>query len=233
MHGRVFSNKRANSSLYFLASSLVWSNPSFFKNSHLYHHAKTFSEDDTEAKGVQKWGMANVFFYLTIDIPLMVKRLFYTIVNSLGFKYVNGAWLNISKAHQIAALFTLLFQTLFAMIIFYFTQNILFVVLWLLLPFTGQLINRLLAQSQHIGLIAGRELGPLKYSRSIELPKLITFLYAGMNYHAEHHLMPSMPYYNLAKASKLLVKFYGHKVIHWRKFYGFEFLPLLKSIKSN
>jgi fatty acid desaturase len=233
MHGRVFSSKYVNKALYYLSSSFTWSNPSFFKESHLHHHAKTFSKYDHESNGVQKWDMISLFFYTTIDIPSMLRRLFYTIINSFGRKYVKGKWLVISGEHQFASIFILFSQTLFGLLIYYFTLDFLFVVLWILLPFTGQLINKLLAQSQHMGLESLRDFGPLNYSRSLKLPKLIVFLYAGMNYHAEHHLIPSIPYYNLGKASVLLCEFYNHKIIDWRHFYCKDFISFLRAKKSK
>lgn len=228
MHGRVFSSKRINNFLYYFASILVWSNPSFFKISHLHHHAKTFSYDDEEAKGIRKWSLINILFLITVDLPSMVRKIFYTIVNSMGLKYTGGLWLKIPKPHQIAAALILLVQILINVAIYYFTRDIFLNILWILLPFTGQLINRLLSQSQHMGLASLSKLGPLGHSRSIRIPKLLQFLYAGMNYHAEHHLVPSIPYYNLAKASELLVKNYDHQVIDWWRFYKHDFLFLMK-----
>jgi len=78
--------------------------------------------------------------------------------------------------------------------------------LWFLLPFTGQFFNRLLAQSQHVGLDHLKEEGALSHSRTLLLPRLIEFLYAGMNFHAEHHLIPAIPYYKLPKLNALLVE---------------------------
>jgi fatty acid desaturase len=54
-----------------------------------------------------------------------------------------------------------------------------------------------------------------KTTRSISLPRWLEFLYANMNYHIEHHLYPSVPYYNLSKVSAIINKnsdyigFYG------------------------
>jgi len=225
MHGRVFSNRKINYVLHYLASILVWSNPSFFKASHLHHHSKTFSEDDLEARGIQKWCLVNLLFYATIDFPFLMRKIFYTISNSIGLKYVNGLWFKIPASHQIDSVFILLVQILIGIAIYGFTESVLFNILWILLPFSGQLINRLLSQSQHMGLSKLRELGPLSHSRSLRLPKILSFLYAGMNYHAEHHLIPSIPYYNLAKASELLVRNYDHQVVNWWQFYRYDFLP--------
>lgn len=43
-------------------------------------------------------------------------------------------------------------------------------------------------------------------SITLRLPKILSFIYAGMNYHAEHHLLPSMPFYNLEASSNVLKK---------------------------
>jgi fatty acid desaturase len=229
MHGKVFSNRRVNKVLYHLSSILVWSNASFFIESHLQHHSKTFFENDFEAKGIRNWGLVNLCFYLTFDFPAMMRKFFYTIVNSMGLKYVNRSWCKISMSHQMSAISILFFQLLIGINLYYLTDNIFYNFLFLLLPFTGQLINKLLSQSQHMGLENYRELGPLKHSRSIRLPKLFTFLYAGMNYHAEHHLIPSIPYYNLRKVSDLIVINYDHQVVDWMQFYKHEFISVLRN----
>jgi fatty acid desaturase len=230
MHGRVFSNKSVNNLLYYFASILVWSNPAFFRDSHLYHHAKTFSQDDFEAYGVQKWRAVNIFSYLTIDLALLRRKIFYTVVNAFGKKLVNGMWLNIPRSHQTAASLILLVQIAIGVIIFYISRDFTFNLLWILLPFTAQLLNKILSQTQHMGLAYEREYGPLRHSRSIRMPKLISFLYAGMNFHAEHHLIPAIPYYNLPSASEYLLGLCNYKFEDWRQFFKNDFVPILRSI---
>lgn len=228
LHGRVFSSKSLNMSLYYAASFLVWSNPVFFRNSHFHHHHETFSDSDTEARGVQNWRSLDIFFYLTLDIASMFRRLCYSLVNSFGFSYMNYRFMRLPRAHQIAATMNLVFQILIQWIIYLYANDLFYNALWLILPFTAQLINRLLAKSQHIGLSEYHELGPLSHSRSIRIPRLLSFLYAGMNYHAEHHLVPSMPYYSLPKFSRHLIERHKHKILDWRSFYSKEFFVLLR-----
>ncbi len=229
LHGRVFSNKNLNKVLYCLASFFVWSNPVFFKASHFYHHSRTFAEDDAESKGMQKWEWKDILFYLTIDIPFMTRRLFYTVINSIGFKYVDEKFYKIDKSYAIAASLTLIFQLVINLLIYYVFHDLLLNFLWIILPFTAQFFNRLLAQSQHIGLGAYCDLGPLRYSRTVHLPKLVSYLYAGMNYHAEHHLIPSIPYYNLQKLSEFLIRFHDHKIENWRFFCTRQFVNLVRN----
>jgi fatty acid desaturase len=233
MHGRVFSNNWVNRMFYYLSSALVWSNPSFFRFSHLHHHAKTFSGDDFEAKGIQQWQVKDVISYATIDIPFMLRRIFYTLINSFGYLYSDGIFRKIPKGYQQSAVLTLFIQTLITVCIYKSTGSLVLSILWILVPFTGQLLNRVLAHSQHIGLADHRDLGPLRHSRSIRLPKMLTYLYAGMNYHVEHHLMPAVPYYNLEKLSQYLVRVHGHAVEEWRPFFSSQFLKLVSRHNLN
>lgn len=231
MHGKVFSSKRINELFYLFSSSMVWSNPSFFKQAHLYHHSKTFYGDDDEGNSIQKWSGLSIFIYLTIDLLFMIRRLFYMLVNACGLKYADKKWISIPRAYQFNSIKIILIQSSLNFIIFHLTGDLLYNILWLILPFTGQFINRVLAQSQHIGLKHYRDQGPLKHSRSIRLPKIISFLYAGMNYHAEHHLIPSMPFYNLEAFSDILKKNYSHIVVDWHSFFPYQFALLIRSSK--
>ena len=44
----------------------------------------------------------------------------------------------------------------------------------------------------------------LKTTRTVYLNKLLSFLNWNMNYHIEHHLYPSVPFYNLSKLNRLI-----------------------------
>ena len=205
-HGKVFSNSNINKILYRLASYSTWNNPEFFRVSHNYHHRKTFAADDSEAINNQKWGVLPIILYIGIDFPLMFRRLFYAIINSVGLTISKGKFKRIDRKFQTNSILMIIFHFLVHFIIWKSLSTWQTNVLWFLLPFTGQFFNRLLAQSQHIGLAHLNEEGALKHSRTLLLPRLIEFLYAGMNFHAEHHLIPAIPYYKLPKLNSLLVE---------------------------
>lgn len=205
-HGRVFNSPTLNRVLYRAASYLTWNNPSFFAKAHGYHHRHTFADDDGEALSTQEWGPAALFGYITVDLPLLLRRLFYVLVNAAGFIPRDGRWSALEWTYQRDAIamlvFNLAIHAALALSLGDWRVNL----LWFLLPFTGQVFNRLLAQSQHIGLAGFKAEGPLKHSRTIKLPWLFEFLYAGMNFHVEHHLVPAVPYYRLTELNALLVQ---------------------------
>ena len=60
--------------------------------------------------------------------------------------------------------------------------------------------------------------GALKFSRTLILPKFLSFLYANMNYHAEHHFAPSVPYYNLPELHRILS---GKGIVSSKFFFDF------------
>jgi len=203
-HARVFSNQLLNKLLFRFASYITWNNPWFFERSHRYHHLKTFESNDAEAYALQNWSSAYIFFYVTIDFPSLCRRMFYVSINSLGFSFAKGSFLRLVRACQLEAVYMLTFNLIIQYIITLVFDYWIINLGWFLLPFTGQFFNRILAQSQHIGLLALKDEGPLKNSRTLTLPKLLEFLYAGMNFHAEHHLMPGIPYYNLPRMNLII-----------------------------
>lgn len=204
-HRNVFSNKLLNKIFFRISSYLTWNNSGFFENSHRYHHANTFEKNDSEGLNIQKWNKVDIFLYLTIDILLFFRKFSYALINSFGFTIFNRKFNKLNWRCQSDAILMLLFNTSMQCLIAFTFNNFIANIFWFIAPFTAQFINRLFAQSQHIGLKNLKSMGPLNYSRTLQLPKVFEFLYAGMNFHAEHHLAPGIPYYNLPKLNQILL----------------------------
>lgn len=232
-HGRVFKAKIINIFFFRISSYLTLNNSEFFKRSHGYHHVSTFAEDDAEANSVQSWSYWSIVAYNTVDFILLFRRLSYLVINSFGYVASQSGFKRLQRTVQRESIYMFLFQLLMHFLIFFVYENVVANIVWLMLPFTAQFINRLLAQSQHIGLKLFKKSGPLMHSRTIELPWLLEFLYAGMNYHSEHHLFPLVPYYNLKKVNKCLVEKRLIKSIDWKVFFFHEIWILISQNKSN
>ena len=228
LHGRVFSNSIVNKILFNICSFLTWNNPSFFRKSHLYHHSYTFDENDFESFGPSNWSFLCIFYYLIFDIPLFFRRIFYVLINSLGYKFENKLFTPINNDQKYSAISLLFFQIILQIFIYFIIHDFKYNIIWLVVPFTGQFLTRILSQAQHIGLRQYAALGTKYQSRSIRLPSLIEFLYSGMNYHCEHHLFPTIPYYNLHKISYHIEKKYNHELIDWQTFFTSKFWILVK-----
>ena len=203
LHDRVFSHRPLNAVLYTFCSALTWNNGAMFRKAHLLHHRETFSERDTEALSEQNWRVADVIAYLFIDFRLMFRRLFYALVNAAGY-YPNLTPLE--PDYKKAAQKNIVFNSLFYSVLGAMTGDLLVTTLLFSAPFTASLLNKVLAKAQHHHLGEFREEGPLSHSRTLRLPRWLTFLYANMNFHAEHHLFPAVPYYNLPRLHAALVE---------------------------
>jgi fatty acid desaturase len=67
--------------------------------------------------------------------------------------------------------------------------------------------NKILGFAQHYGLSNKKELNNYYINcRTIILPKFWSFFYSNMNYHVEHHMYPTVPYYNLKEVHSELIR---------------------------
>lgn len=112
----------------------------------------------------------------------------------------------------------------------YFGQWFL-VVLFTLAPFYAQWLNILCASTQHAGMQPN--VPDYRFCcRTMILNPFLAFLYCNMNYHLEHHMYASVPFYNLPKLRRAI----EHDVppaspglwAAWR-----EILPALRKQKVN
>lgn len=201
LHERIFSNKKWNSILYEICSILTWNNGKMFKDDHLLHHRATFSEADKEAHSEINWQLSDIARYFLIDYKSILRKIQYIFFNIFGL-YPNKQ--KLPESYKRSAQRVLFYNFLLYASIFYFSESFLLTALLFLSPFTGTLLVKILAKAQHHHLQEFKDLGPLKNSRTLKLPYLISFFYANMNFHAEHHLSPAIPYYNLPKLHKIL-----------------------------
>lgn len=201
LHRRVFSSKIINDIFYHICSSLTWNNAAMFRDTHMLHHRETFSDNDVEAHSVKNWNFIYVLEYLFIDFRTLLRRLFYVTINAVGY-YPNFTRLrsNYTRSARITLVINLvLYSSLYLVF-----HDLLINTLLLIAPFSFSVFNRILAKAQHHELSEFKDEGALKFSRTLILPKVLSFLYANMNYHAEHHFAPAVPYYNLPQLHDLL-----------------------------
>jgi fatty acid desaturase len=203
-HKKVFSSKALNSVLYRLFSYLTWNNPSYFEKSHQFHHTSTFHEDDSEIYRDFPLNVMGAARLVLLDYVSLFKRIAYAIGNAFGYEIYFGPGIRLRKMRagltaQRDAVYMLLVNALFLLGIYLATHSPAVVTMVLLTPFIGHLPNRVLALAQHAGLDDHKDESALLFSRTLVLPRPIAFFYANMNYHAEHHLLPAVPYYNLQR----------------------------------
>lgn len=201
LHRRVFSSKILNDIFYNLCSSLTWNNSAMFRDAHMLHHRDSFSDKDVEAHSVTNWSFIYVLEYFLIDVRTLCRRLYYVMINSFGF-YPNFSPLRPDFTRS--ARHTLVINLVLYFSLYFIFRDPLVTVLALIAPFSFSAFNKILAKSQHHELSKFSRDGALIFSRTLTLPKFICFLYANMNFHAEHHFAPSVPFYNLPHLHEIL-----------------------------
>ena len=205
-HGTVFSNRRLNRLLFRVFSVLSWSNYGYFELSHWLHHKYTRFDVDPESRSDDPVAWTSVPWLTTIDLPGLFRQINILVRNSFGFIPDGIAvFANVEQRRsvRVGAVTVLVFQTAFAIAAVTLRQPVL-LLLVTLGPFTFSLPKRILELAQHKG--AAHNVNDFRLnSRTVVLPKFLSFLYANMNYHVEHHLMPAVPYYRLPGFRNILL----------------------------
>lgn len=236
-HGRVFTSPLVNRVLFALVSYWTWTNPAFFADTHKFHHQNTFDPADSEGHSLQDWRFLPILAYLTVDLAALWRRLFYVLCNGAGFypqkQGQNIVLRRLDWRFRQHALGILLLQLVVHGLIFWCFADVWLNLAWLARSFVGTFFHRLTAQSQHIGLQHFAKQGALKHSRTLRLPKLWEFLYASMNYHAEHHLYPYIPYYHLHAVHALLREQGAIVAVDWRAFFFRDIWRLIREQRAG
>jgi fatty acid desaturase len=204
LHNNVFTSKKLNRFFFIFFMVLSFSNYGYFEYTHWLHHKKTLSEDDPKDIFKGKLKIKQIFFWFFIDIPSFVKRVRILIFNSFGIipnSVPERKKLNILQSSR----FVLLFHFSIFLISF-ISKYYIVIILINIAPFTFTFFNKVLAINQHY-LLNNNDCDSDDYAfntRTILLKKYLSFFYANMNYHVEHHYFPAIPFYNLPQAHSLI-----------------------------
>jgi fatty acid desaturase len=206
LHNNVFRTALLNRMFYNIFSLLSWNNANYFHLTHWEHHKHTLGEKDPKDLFRGKVSLLNLFNWIFFDFQSFRRRIYFFILNSCGI--VPKVRKSGVQKVQLFAIWTLIFH----FIVFCFSiysENYLFIIFINLAPFLCTFLNKVLAISQHYRLQnieSGVSNDYFKNSRSIKLGKVVSFFYANMNYHIEHHLFPNVPFYNLPELQKVIIK---------------------------
>ena len=211
-HATVFRTKWLNEFFLYLFSLLSWNNPIYFRISHTNHHLYTLHDGlDREVLQVpvkKKLNMWNLLQWFTFDLFQFKHFLSRTILHALGKAEADYfTWnplLDPSDPRRKSivrwARFMLLFHIAIA-IAAAITQ------LWILLYlvtfsfFFASFYTKFCGALQHTGLQANEPDWRLT-THTFEAGPLTSFLYWNINYHIEHHMYASIPFYNLPHLHK-------------------------------
>ena len=209
-HSTAFTSGKFNTFLFRAFSSISFNNWGWFEVSHLLHHKNTLHLDDPEGPPKKSISYIQLFWLLTIDLPGVGRRVRILLLNLLGkIPTQNEVVKNTLKSKpklrrriRTGAAWVLACQM--SLFILGFILHPFFGFVLLLSPFIFTFANKVMELNQHLGMKAHANDFRLN-SRTLRYNLFLEFLYSNMNFHAEHHMYPSVSYYNLPKLHKNLL----------------------------
>lgn len=197
-HGTAFKSRWRNDVLYSMASFMLLREPTLWRWSHFRHHSDTIIVGrDPEITFKRPYRVvADVPNYMNLlNGPRMLWRLCRNAAGKMdpqASTYVpEQEWPRVSREARV-------FLSVFAGVSGWSvaTGSFLPLVFFVLPAFYGAWLMVFFAATQHAGL---REdvLDHRLNTRTVYMNPVLRFLYLNMNYHLEHHLFPSVPYYAL------------------------------------
>lgn len=227
-HNNCFTSRKINQFFYKFLMFYSLTNWFYNKLSHINHHKYALVEDKDDEFPFEKLDLLSLFQLLTFNFIVFFRRIKILFINSLGkFPMTNtNKSSNEILRDEIKSCARLILAGHFFLIAFFYYSNILYLYLIIILSqFVFNFFKDICLRTQHYGLKHNTD-NVLENTRSLETNKIIKFLMWNDNCHVEHHLYPSVPFYNLPK----LRKFIGPKNIPTR--YGLiNFFKIL--VKDN
>ena len=209
-HSTAFTNGKFNTFLFRAFSCMSFNNWGWFEVSHLLHHKNTLHLNDPEGPAKKSTSVLNLFWLLTIDLPGFGRRLRILSMNLLGIVPTqNEVVSNVLKSKpklqkRIKTGATWVLACQISIFLFGFFLNPAFGLVLLLSSFTFTFANKIMELNQHLGMKTHSN-DYRENSRTFRFNFFLEFLYSNMNFHAEHHMYSSVPYYNLPKLHKNLL----------------------------
>lgn len=212
-HKTPFKSKFWNEFFLKVYSFLSWSDPVWFRPSHVKHHQVTVHKDyDGEVVLPQSFNFRNWQFWLSM--LACDPRAPYSIIKATWRRsrgIVDGDWYNfvlpeedkkLRDEHANWARFQLIGHALLAALFIATGHWFLIIVFNLGTLYCGWL-GFLCGSPQHYGMAPDTPDFRL-CCRTYTCSWLPAFLYWNMQYHIEHHMYPGVPFYNLPKLRKAL-----------------------------
>ena len=203
-HYMLLKSKKWNNKIaeWFITFPLFYSLNQYRKY-HLAHHSHLNTENDPDVQNHRR--------YKEFQFPLKVLYMFWIIikdiigVNFFIYKskmiFSKSFWQNFKATFSWSV--TLYYVLVFTLLI-YFDLHFVFLKYWIV-PFITwlQFVHRIRTIAEH-NAISEKAIYGTRTTITSFIDKLL-FGPNNTNYHAEHHLFPSVPFYNLPRLHKLLV----------------------------
>ena len=196
VHGTIHKNTWINNFIGSVSGYIVLQSLAGYRVLHLKHHKYLNREGDP---GLLKTYVSNKFLIAAMEWGYLVFGYiaFLSIIPYQGFK--QG-----TKKDRLLIAKDLVFIILFLYSILFLLQSSWFIHGWLIPMVFVHFMMNIRGMSQHLMLEDHHD--PYKGARTIKAHPIVEFFLCNENYHIEHHLFPSIPWYNLKKVHAVIEK---------------------------
>ncbi|VGO16204.1 hypothetical protein PDESU_04795 [Pontiella desulfatans] len=207
-HGTPFKTKAFNEFFFYLFSFITWTNPVWFRQSHIQHHQHTLHDQvDQEVVLPQHYSWVDVIAAFTLSPSGIFSKLKDTLLLAGGNLHTD--WYkrlfdqSATKQKQLFNWARLILFGHIALTIAFLMLNQWILIPIVVLPFYCGWLTFLCGGTQHAGL--QDNVADFRRScRTVKMSAFNRFWYWNMNYHIEHHMYAAVPFHALPKLHKLI-----------------------------
>ena len=209
-HGTVFKTKSLNKFFMRLVSFITWSDYVFYRESHMKHHQYTAHHGLEQEVVLPLTLHIKDFLYSLIGNPYYTYKTYFNMFRrALGI--IKGEWEeeifpleNPKKRKELINWNRVVIGGHLLIVLAIILSSKWLLLLYITFPMAfSSIASYAVTMSQHSGL-QGDIADSRKCCRSVKINPIYEFLYWNMNYHIEHHMYASVPFYNLKKFSKTI-----------------------------
>lgn len=203
-HGTLFASRRLNDWVgEWLAAPPTFNNMKAYSRVHLQHHRLAGTREDPDLPNYRDY---------PISRDRLWRKLWRDLTGQTGWRQTRGLFrsflhFNELRAEQRQALARGLLVNVLALALFtYLGVAWLYLIWWVALLTTNRLVSRLRQVAEHAAVPDLYDPDPRRNTRTIPAGWLdrLVFCPLGVNYHLEHHMLASVPIYNLPRMHRLL-----------------------------
>jgi len=197
-HGTAFRTKWLNDAVYYIASFMLLRQPTLWRWSHVRHHTDTIVVGRDPEIMFPRPGSLRTVLGVYLPVALLPKAVWRTLKHAAG--RIDDDARDLIPADELPKLkweSRAYIAVLAGTAVWCAAIGSIVPALYIGLPtFYGAWLMVFFGAMQHAGL---REdvLDHRYNSRTVYLNPFLRFLYSNMNYHVEHHIFPTVPYYAL------------------------------------
>ena len=198
-HGTAFRTRALSRVVGLISGFLIWRPPLYFKYRHAAHHTLT-QHPQHDPDIVRMPHSVREYIAVTLGVTFWAKLLIILVRSARGrFDDVERSFIPPEESKRVrdeTRVFWLLYGAIVAGAVAtgYTTELMLY---WVLPRLCGEPFLRMIRIAEHTGTAESPNL--LENTRTVLANPILRFLFWNMPYHAEHHLLPSLPFHTLPK----------------------------------